>query len=233
MAKLITFFAAMAICIIAVAQPAFSEARVFIDEVQGIYGTRAAAGHPVRLILRVEYTPGDSGNIVGFSNGFRIWTGKNGAYTNNFTPIAYDTIPVSPPWMTRFDVAVNMAGFGVDGTGADTVGFFGVRAAGQGFEDGFDQQVWWIETTPTVIGDTLWIDSSVFNPPSGTWLWVRSDLASFSPNWGGPYFFEVVHPDSVYVCGDVDDNNVVNILDVTYLVNYLYKGGPRPLCPWE
>jgi hypothetical protein len=30
--------------------------------------------------------------------------------------------------------------------------------------------------------------------------------------------------------GDVDGNNHINILDIVYLVNYLYKGGPRPAC---
>jgi len=31
-----------------------------------------------------------------------------------------------------------------------------------------------------------------------------------------------------YVCGDADGNSKINILDVTYLINYLYKGGPKP-----
>jgi len=29
-------------------------------------------------------------------------------------------------------------------------------------------------------------------------------------------------------CGDVDNSGAVNILDVTFLINYLYKGGPAP-----
>jgi len=31
-----------------------------------------------------------------------------------------------------------------------------------------------------------------------------------------------------FVCGDADGNANINILDVTYLINYLYKGGPPP-----
>jgi len=31
-------------------------------------------------------------------------------------------------------------------------------------------------------------------------------------------------------CGDVDNSDAINILDVTYLVNYLYKSGPDPDC---
>jgi len=35
---------------------------------------------------------------------------------------------------------------------------------------------------------------------------------------------------AVYVCGDVNCDCVVNLLDITYLISYLYKGGPVP-CP--
>ncbi len=31
-----------------------------------------------------------------------------------------------------------------------------------------------------------------------------------------------------YICGDVNGSKTVNILDVTYLISYLYKGGPSP-----
>ena len=31
-----------------------------------------------------------------------------------------------------------------------------------------------------------------------------------------------------YMCGDVDDNELVNLLDITYLISYLYMGGPPP-----
>lgn len=31
-----------------------------------------------------------------------------------------------------------------------------------------------------------------------------------------------------FECGDVDASGIVNILDITYLINYLYKGGPAP-----
>ena len=31
-----------------------------------------------------------------------------------------------------------------------------------------------------------------------------------------------------YICGDADGSAVLNILDVTYLINFLYKSGPEP-----
>ena len=30
--------------------------------------------------------------------------------------------------------------------------------------------------------------------------------------------------------GDASNNDMLNILDVTYVINYLYKGGPAPVC---
>ena len=31
-----------------------------------------------------------------------------------------------------------------------------------------------------------------------------------------------------YICGDADGNDAVNLLDITFLINYLYKSGPAP-----
>jgi len=36
---------------------------------------------------------------------------------------------------------------------------------------------------------------------------------------------------SVFVCGDVDNNGTVNILDITGLISFLYKGGTAPQYP--
>lgn len=33
-----------------------------------------------------------------------------------------------------------------------------------------------------------------------------------------------------FLRGDVDKNDVVNIVDVIYLVNFLFKSGPEPNC---
>ncbi|MCJ7457675.1 MAG: right-handed parallel beta-helix repeat-containing protein [candidate division Zixibacteria bacterium] len=36
---------------------------------------------------------------------------------------------------------------------------------------------------------------------------------------------------SCLLCGDVIQDSNINVTDVVYLVNYLFKGGPAPLCP--
>ncbi|MCX6829302.1 MAG: thrombospondin type 3 repeat-containing protein [candidate division Zixibacteria bacterium] len=36
-----------------------------------------------------------------------------------------------------------------------------------------------------------------------------------------------------FICGDINNNGLVNIQDITYLINYLYKGGPAPVPVWQ
>lgn len=38
--------------------------------------------------------------------------------------------------------------------------------------------------------------------------------------------------DMCELCGDADNSNVVNLLDVTFIIKYLYKGGPPPAQTW-
>ncbi|MEW5925110.1 MAG: M14 family zinc carboxypeptidase [Candidatus Zixiibacteriota bacterium] len=38
--------------------------------------------------------------------------------------------------------------------------------------------------------------------------------------------------DMCELCGDADNSNAVNLLDATYLIKYLYKGGPPPVQTW-
>ncbi len=46
--------------------------------------------------------------------------------------------------------------------------------------------------------------------------------------WPVPVMLTVTDMPS-YMCGDVDGNLSINLLDVTYLISYLYKGGPLPI----
>ena len=37
--------------------------------------------------------------------------------------------------------------------------------------------------------------------------------------------------DACLYCGDVDGNGVMNIMDVVYMIYFLYRDGPAPMCP--
>ncbi|HDL03873.1 MAG TPA: hypothetical protein ENH25_07055 [candidate division Zixibacteria bacterium] len=44
----------------------------------------------------------------------------------------------------------------------------------------------------------------------------------------GPNSVLSVSPSEEYVCGDADGSGSINILDVVFIINYLYKGGQQP-----
>lgn len=50
------------------------------------------------------------------------------------------------------------------------------------------------------------------------------DSWGFEGGWSAPLSVKIYS----YVAGDVNGNGAVNILDVTYGINFLYKGGPAP-----
>jgi hypothetical protein len=141
-------------------------------------------------------------------------------------------LPISSGWLSRFQLGLFMNPTSIDGAAEDSIGFAGA-AIFQGFHDGFNELVWWIETTPTAIGDTICIDSCLYDQYN-PWLWATSGpLGTFAPDWGGPYCYEVVHPDSIYVCGDCNKDQAINILDITHLIQFVYYSGTPPNCPWE
>ena len=50
---------------------------------------------------------------------------------------------------------------------------------------------------------------------------------------GAVYIFAGAPASCCNRAGDANNNNVVNILDVTYSISFLYKGGPPAPCPDE
>ena len=166
----------------------YGASEVVLDQVSPVfYGDTVLAGCTAEFTFRIVNT---DGNVIrGFTNGFRVWTQRNGAYTNNFDPITYDTLPIG--WISMFMSWVYMAPFGVDGIAEDTIGFGGYASSSKpGIPDGFDERVWWVRACPYIDGDTLCIDSSWF-PPGGEWLWNTSQKDYVSPDWYGPYCFHV------------------------------------------
>ncbi len=45
-------------------------------------------------------------------------------------------------------------------------------------------------------------------------------------------YFERFELPIEYVCGDANNDEAINIFDITFLITYLYKGGPEPESTW-
>ncbi|MFH1374606.1 MAG: T9SS type A sorting domain-containing protein [bacterium] len=167
----------------------FGATEITLDSVSGhIGGDTVLAGYPLKFILRLTYTPGDSSKIAGISNGFEVYEKHGG----NFYPALGDTIPAFQ-WGDVLDAGFYINMFSMTGTGSDTIGFSGASLAG-GVPDGTSAPVWYIETGSNNDGDTLCIDSTFFRPASN-WVWgIRrsgKSLDHVHPDWYGPYCFHV------------------------------------------
>ena len=75
------------------------------------------------------------------------------------------------------------------------------------------------DTTTICIEGCYW-------PPGGfgVIMFSRSDAVSYMPRQNLPYCFSIELSDR----GDATGDGVINIADVMYMINYLYKSGPYP-----
>ena len=176
----------------------------------------------VNIRLRVTNNTGDT--VRTLTNGFRIYS-PNG--------VDWDTTIASaaPIFFNFFDIVIAQDDlYSTNGMGIDSVLFGGVAIEESGLLDGFDEVVWTITIGPIDIqyhGDTICLDSNSV-VPEGSWLWAFSPSEGIIPDWDGPHCFII---DSTYtdsLCGDVNLNGTVNILDLVSLINYMYRGSPPP-----
>ena len=131
--------------------------------------------------------------------------------------------PYPNPWFNYLD-SIFLIDW--DGQLADTMNFTGIGGQWEGMPMGEPLEtrlVFWFR--PNGEG-TFCMDSCSIpdRMPPGQLDWM---FLYPSPSFGGPYCWEVKKP----VCGkagDLNNDMNVNILDATYLVNYLYREGPRP-----
>jgi hypothetical protein len=84
----------------------------------------------------------------------------------------------------------------------------------------FATMIYTVEDTGSICLDT------VFFPPENYLKLVTSDVIGFKPIFI-PSCFQL----APYLCGDADGDRIVNVVDVTYLIEYLFKGGPSPVFP--
>ena len=173
-------------------------------------GDTIKAGYQISFWIR--WTNDCGANIRGASNGFRVYSAdaqwyKTDGGAGGFTWVPYldlTTIPptlyvVYPGWQYLFDNSLDQNPYGVDGIGADTIGFAGSQKYGGGVPDGFSEVVYKISFFVDVAdsNETLCLDSS-FYPPTNEWLWSSDTLDPTNPGtgdifpaWGGPYCFTI------------------------------------------
>jgi hypothetical protein len=82
----------------------------------------------------------------------------------------------------------------------------------------------YFSSSPTAGGNLCVIDSA-FYPPFSETMFSDSVANTILPDFKAGHIFI---GDIPFICGDVSGNGAVNALDVTFLINYLYKGGAAP-----
>ncbi len=203
------------------AAPIFGQDGVYLDHVDGEFSPgQLEAGPPI--VFHIRYTVGSSG-VRGFCNGFHLYSPDGAQWDDPYIDTVFGAIP--------FDYGL-LSFIILPGPGRDTVG-----ACASSFFDpllpaGFDDVLFRITTSvpEESIGKTLCLDSA-FMPPSGSWMWSFT-IGGVAPTWDGPHCYEIA------LCcenrgnfdGIIGPSGPWDVNDLTYLVAYLFAGGPPPPC---
>ncbi|HWR82464.1 MAG TPA: hypothetical protein VN285_04115 [Candidatus Deferrimicrobium sp.] len=167
-------------------------------------------------------------NFWAYCNGFRLYS-PDGAY--------WDTTYAEylPEWLPYAQQVVFT--LSADGSGTDTVMFIGQDTVGW-FSSDYGADVWSISIEipqdPANFDKTICIDTishSLTDFPYSTWVWHTS-AGAYTPLWNGPYCFKISCCNGDGITGNVDGHSgpggEVDISDLTFLVDYLFAGGPSP-----
>ncbi len=86
-------------------------------------------------------------------------------------------------------------------------------------------------------GDTI-VDTETFpldpfvSPQHPVWAWGDIEIAAFLQDDATKKVYQAGKIDLVdltlFACGDVNDDGIVDMFDLVYISNYLYSGGPAP-----
>lgn len=197
---------------------------ISVSKIDGLDPSRGLmTGLPIRYFI--HYQTGEDTVIIA-SNAFIIYSPDDAGWQ---PPIMVETAPL----LTYFDFPLQFFFyFTADGMGADTIGFAAANHFAPGLVPGFSNDLYFIETmlTEEHIGKTLCLDSSYMVDVLIGWLWAATGVGVLVPEWDGPHCYEIVDC-CVGFRGDVNfDGGGANILDLSFLVDYLFRGAPAPIC---
>jgi len=109
-------------------------------------------------------------------------------------------------------------GFSWDGKLPDTINHY--ASSTHGWPSGLGEHCY-IQFAFKIDEPGIFCIDSIKHPlPQYDWLF------DFPTEFNGPYCWTIFRDG--YICGDADGSGTINILDVTHIINYLYKGGPAP-----
>jgi hypothetical protein len=184
----------------------------------------------ITLSIRIYNDLGS--HVIGVENGFSIHSPSSATWTA--TAIETTAVFGNSLFQGFFSLYQN----NVDGLNSDTVGVFAGVMSAQGIPPGFNDVSLRIKIGPipnSFHNGTICVDSS-YLPPPGAWLWSVPNM--YIPTWGGPYCYTI--KDYSLICctgmrGNVNDDPMgsVNVVDVSFLVAYLFQGGQPPPCTKE
>jgi len=231
----ITLAFAFSILLLTGGQVAAQSVDITLDHVVGTYFSDDTifCDQPIEFHLRLKNNYMENVGEGGAGAVFRVYS-PDGAV---WTPITMDTLPLPgmPGWKQMFDGLVNVGVYGASGSGSDTGCFWGFAVFGSGLIQGFDRDSWIIYTMIDCSqeGKTICLDSVTTGEPPCDWLWAGSEGATF-PIWNGPYCY-TISPCCTGLRGNVDLNggDLPNIIDLTNLVGFLFRGSVFPPCPGE
>ena len=193
---------------------------ITVDRVDGLLqGDTVPTGQLITFHLR--FYNGLSQRVEDLTNGFRVYSPSGATWTTT-------TALSNNAFGNFFDLGDVINYYGVTGSATDTIGIGGAAIMG-GMPQGFDSVTHTITIGPIpqeYSGGEICLDSCWF-PPHGQWLW-SSKLDPYKPSWDGPHCFAIKY--CCEVRGDVDYSGACDVGDLTYLVAYLFQGGPEPLC---
>ena len=102
------------------------------------------------------------------------------------------------------------------------------------YSAGTEDQKWWegnktlLATLTFLVSDTMTIriDTTYLLRPDGSLLWfIRSDVMTYVPRDNLPYYTAIIQTER----GDANGDLVINITDIMYMINYLFRRGPAPV----
>ncbi|MGB7062239.1 MAG: hypothetical protein WBF13_07790 [Candidatus Zixiibacteriota bacterium] len=81
---------------------------------------------------------------------------------------------------------------------------------------------WKTSGSPHFEDDAVW---AVWTPPVYDWIPLTNPITGMTLDLS----FVITTSEIPVICGDVNNDGIVNVGDIVYLVSYLYKGGPAPI----